>query len=537
MTGAGSPRNLRRGGKAFDSSETCANERRCGKLGHHAAHMGSLDHRASVVFIHGLNSSSGGTWSRMIDLFRKDAEVSDLNFATYGYPSRLFALPIIGQRFATIQELANGLRTELRLRHDNANHIILVGHSLGGVIARQFLLEQAKQGIDLNRYSIAMYASPHLGSRWAGLQGILAPSQNHLVQLNRNGDLLTTINSDWAVLKIDEKLKSLYVSGSGDRIVSHLSSQPYLGNFRAETLPAYNHSNITQARNHADARFLTLRKFVIDCSPPIQRSPSHGKIVANPLFEVYRPEDEKYYVDRAIDQSIGSALMGNVWLWGPSGVGKTSILRKAALTKSAVIQITLASNRGEPCLSLLRAIATTLSDYVDPGTPPPGGTASAPDLIDLIKRSLSEVGNKGPATVLIEEIPTDSERDRSEFVRYIHDVCLIIRDLGDSARNLRIALSSLLEPRIDGMGVPASARECMQIVAVDFWTASELRLLIDLLADALKPTLTESERVELASGCGGSPRMVKTVFRRWRNGTDKSMSLSELIGSVKAEQV
>jgi len=459
-----------------------------------------------------------------------DTSLPPLTLASYQYKTSLFHSPF-GHKFASIQELAAGLRTEVDLRYAQARQVILAGHSLGGVISRQFILEEAKQGRRVDRYSLALYAVPHLGSIAANVGTMLSPSHRHLRQLIMSSDILTVLNEDWLRLGLDGCVRAKYIVGTGDRVVSPSSAKAFVGNKNVQTLTDYTHSNITQATGFTDLRYLALKELILDAvSADNGASYKAQMLKGNPLFEIYAKADAPYYIKRPDDAQV-DAHGGNTWLWGGSGVGKTSILRRLALNDTSVLQVTLSGGRGSSAFELITMIADTINEGRE------SRYSTAGQVLSAIKTALSEARARGPVTLLIEEIPLDDKREREEFSRYIIDLCLMLRDLSGSGPLVRLALSGLYDP-LQGIGSDQlKVAECLNVMHAAPWSKGEARALVDMLAELIRPDLSEEERGKITLRSTNSPRVVKSLFRRWKFGTDRGLSLDALLDDVLVDQV
>jgi triacylglycerol esterase/lipase EstA (alpha/beta hydrolase family) len=124
-----------------------------------------------VYFVHGLDGDHRVTWGRFPELIRKDPDLKDtFDIGFFSYPTSLFSMPW-SKKYPKVQTLADALRTEIDMRFKDYTSIILVCHSLGGLIARKYLLEEVKskrplrvQGVMLSR--ITEQVSPKSGSRF-----------------------------------------------------------------------------------------------------------------------------------------------------------------------------------------------------------------------------------------------------------------------------------------------------------------------------------------------------------------------------------
>jgi hypothetical protein len=119
-----------------------------------------------VVFVHGL-FSSGKRWDRMISLINSDPELAGLaTTKCFNYDSPFVKLRP-DRRIAEIDDLAARLRTVLMTELENAGPLVLVTHSLGGLVVQRFLADQVRPGAarDLARIKqIVMYACPNAGA-------------------------------------------------------------------------------------------------------------------------------------------------------------------------------------------------------------------------------------------------------------------------------------------------------------------------------------------------------------------------------------
>src|SRR5688500_9350841 len=91
-----------------------------------------------LLFVHGLGGDGLETWRGhergFLELIRDDPELpNQYDLAFFHYPTSGFAIPWVtpGPR---IGELAAGLKTELDQRYRNYDSIVLVGHSMGGLV-------------------------------------------------------------------------------------------------------------------------------------------------------------------------------------------------------------------------------------------------------------------------------------------------------------------------------------------------------------------------------------------------------------------
>ncbi|CAA9427168.1 MAG: hypothetical protein AVDCRST_MAG64-3240, partial [uncultured Phycisphaerae bacterium] len=108
--------------------------------------------RPLVLLIHGLDSDSV-MWGSMVNLLQADGH----QVACFNYPDDG---PIADAGLL----LADGL-ADLRVKHPNAKPVMVIGHSMGGLVARHYVEGPAFRG-DVDR--LLMLGTPNSGSSWTG---------------------------------------------------------------------------------------------------------------------------------------------------------------------------------------------------------------------------------------------------------------------------------------------------------------------------------------------------------------------------------
>jgi predicted alpha/beta hydrolase family esterase len=96
----------------------------------------------------------------------------------FSYPTMLVRLiPFFSRKMPTIQELAAALRTDINNRYADFGSVVLVCHSLGGLIARKYLLDEVKAKRELRVNGLVLFAVPNNGEDLAHIsnKNFLAP--------------------------------------------------------------------------------------------------------------------------------------------------------------------------------------------------------------------------------------------------------------------------------------------------------------------------------------------------------------------------
>ena len=178
--------------------------------------------------------------------------------AEFTFPTRLWRwLPT--WRSAPLQDLARGLATQIRTRHAEYPKILMVCHSLGGLIAKRFIIEALKHSALLPAREVIFFATPHLGTRVANRASFFSLKHRHLRQLRNDSDLIELINEDWVTYKCEAHVGCTYVIGGQDSFVSRQSATAGQGE-NVEVIPDKGHMDIVKPRTRSDISFLLVKQ-------------------------------------------------------------------------------------------------------------------------------------------------------------------------------------------------------------------------------------------------------------------------------------
>jgi pimeloyl-ACP methyl ester carboxylesterase len=159
-------------------------------------------------------------------LVRRLAQDSDVYALAYGQN-----LPL--EEIVSSPEVLRHLRS---LKEAGYKQVILVGHSAGGLIARQLVEDHADLGVT----RVVQVCSPNEGSGWAALRTARAAQMPFLVSLTRSGRE-KVIDQRYPAKRIPESVEFACVVGScrlrGDGVVSTRSQ--WSAELQAQGVPAY----------------------------------------------------------------------------------------------------------------------------------------------------------------------------------------------------------------------------------------------------------------------------------------------------------
>lgn len=221
-----------------------------------------MSSQPTIVFVHGLGGDSAATWGGFPDLIKDDPELKECEIVSFGFPTSLFRWPF-ARKYPKIQTLADALRTQLDVQTEGRKDLILVCHSLGGLIARRYLIDEIKRKSDLRVRGLLLYAVPNDGASLAGIGSLITWRHNQLRQLCRDSDLLRDLESDWKTSDVAGRVKVRYVVGGLDRVVNEQSARSSWGEPSVDVVADQGHIGIVKPQSASDLTYLIFKKFVL----------------------------------------------------------------------------------------------------------------------------------------------------------------------------------------------------------------------------------------------------------------------------------
>lgn len=193
-----------------------------------------------VVFVHGLSGDRATTWTSQDGAFWPQwlaNEFSHANVYLAGYDSKAFAGILLGSG-ASIQDLATTLADGLISRPHQAEAIVLITHSLGGLIVKQMLRRCADsadsrfQNLAKKVRAVVFLGTPHQGAQLAtALDIVLRPFKSKATQqLAYSGTELLDLSNFFSNFAVREKVvvRPFYETDKthGVQIVDRVTANP-----------------------------------------------------------------------------------------------------------------------------------------------------------------------------------------------------------------------------------------------------------------------------------------------------------------------
>jgi hypothetical protein len=139
---------------------------------------------------------------------------------------------------------------------------VLVCHSLGGLIARLYLINEVKHQRPVKVGKLILYAVPNNGAGLASAAKYVAWRHHQLAQLCRNSDLIEFLNEDWFRLKISRLVSVTYVVAGLDAAVSVESAKGFWDNPNVETVIDRGHIDVVKPVSSDDLPYIILRNTI-----------------------------------------------------------------------------------------------------------------------------------------------------------------------------------------------------------------------------------------------------------------------------------
>ena len=217
--------------------------------------------KKAIIFVHGLGGSAKDSWGKFPELIEGDSTLN-FEYGFFEYPTQIIRIPVLQKKYASIQDLAKALKTFITYKYDMFDELILVGHSLGGLVIRQYLLDEHISGHKTKVSKVLFYAVPQLGAILANIGNLVSWKHRQLKQLCIESDFLDVLNDNWVNSKVDDKLDIQCVIGLADKIVSSESSKSICRQHTIDMLPDKGHKDIIKPNNSEDLNFIIFKNFV-----------------------------------------------------------------------------------------------------------------------------------------------------------------------------------------------------------------------------------------------------------------------------------
>ncbi len=237
-----------------------------------------------IIFVHGFCGGES-TWrnggaSSFPELFSEDPEISEnYDVAQFSYFTKLINLfakagkvsTLVKRLFGTshgklaknisIEEIGSLLRTEIRFRLQAYDNIIIIAHSMGGLVTKSAITKDIEEKVPPKIKLFISLAVPHQGAE-AATFGKLISDNLQIEGLTPLNQFIHKINDEW--LKTSLRPTTKYFYGVNDSIVLKTSAAP-VDKEKLDIIPVdEDHTSITRPISAASTIYIAVKKIILD---------------------------------------------------------------------------------------------------------------------------------------------------------------------------------------------------------------------------------------------------------------------------------
>lgn len=194
-------------------------------------------------------------FTKLVNLFAKTGMVSTLVKRIFGTSHGKLANNI------SIEEIGNLLRTEIRFKLQTYDNIIVVAHSMGGLVAKSAITKDIEERTPSKIKLFISLAVPHQGAE-AATFGKLISDNLQIEGLSPLNDFIHKINDEW--LRTSLRPATKYFYGVHDSVVKKTSAAP-ADKEKSDVIPVdEDHTSITKPEKPDSTIVVAVKKVILD---------------------------------------------------------------------------------------------------------------------------------------------------------------------------------------------------------------------------------------------------------------------------------
>lgn len=236
-----------------------------------------------VLFIHGFTSNND-TWvnSKGVSfpnmLIENEVIKNNFDFAYVSYDTKLvnfyktkasisllrrtvFGTNTVAKKSLDILQLSNYVSTTISLKCSEYENIIIVAHSMGGLVSKGYILKDLESKKFTKVKLLLSLAVPHNGSNWATVGKNLFKKNKQIIDLEPLSKTLNEFTNKW--LWQEEGLpETAYLIAQNDEVVEETSSTGHEKTRQSEYFCRDNHFSITKPEHKNTNSYLTVEDYL-----------------------------------------------------------------------------------------------------------------------------------------------------------------------------------------------------------------------------------------------------------------------------------
>ena len=232
-------------------------------------------------------------FTKLLNLFAKAGKVSTLVKRMFGTSHGKLANNI------SIEEIGNLLRTEIRFKLQAYDNIIVVAHSMGGLVTKSAITKDIEESAPSKIKLFISLAVPHQGAE-AATFGKLISDNLQIEGLSPLNNFIHKINDEW--LKTSLRPATKYFYGVHDSVVKKTSAVP-IDKEKSDAISVdEDHTSITKPKDLASTIVMAVKQIILDFE---KNDPGISKL------ELKQLEDETEFDDELFVLKLISADIHN----------------------------------------------------------------------------------------------------------------------------------------------------------------------------------------------------------------------------------
>lgn len=275
----------------------------------------------AILFIHGLKGGQE-TWSHndkvsFPKLIALEPQLSDrfdvgcFNYFTtftnmYGRSKSIFSriFSSIGKtrKNLPVTEIAQLLRTEFYVNLNEYEKVIIIAHSMGGLVSKACILNQLEETQTTVVKGFISLAVPHAGAKLANI-GSFISSNAQLADLSLLSDAVYTFSQDWVNAINPPPTK--YVYGTYDEYVDKKSALAIESNKLNSIAVEEDHSSICKPKDNNETVYKLVVKYILEFE-----SISKVPLIIH-HFEDNKQYDDHFFVLKMVIADVHQAITGH----------------------------------------------------------------------------------------------------------------------------------------------------------------------------------------------------------------------------------
>ena len=264
-----------------------------------------------ILFVHGFTGNED-TWKHangatFPDLLSQTPEISDeYDIAYFSYYTKLTnlysAATNLRKRLSkllrlshetlkkniSVEEIANLLRTEIRFSLAEYDDIIVIAHSMGGLVTKSYIVQDIGSDVPCKVKLFISLAVPHSGANTATF-GSLVSNNLQIEDLTPLNEFVHRINDVWLQSALRPATKYFY--GAHDGVVPKTSACPSDKQKNDVIAVDENHGSICKPKNVESTTFQAVLNCILEYN---SSDPGHGEIHIQSLADDAEYNDELF---------------------------------------------------------------------------------------------------------------------------------------------------------------------------------------------------------------------------------------------------